>query len=72
MFCQLYFLPVLTIAKVTVGFVVSDRIEQYGFQWTDLHGFDCFEIFSKYVLKSNFHSNITEIMVNYVKTNFVQ
>jgi len=31
--------------KVTVSFVVSDRIELYGLHWTDFNGFDVLKIF---------------------------
>jgi len=32
--------PFSQLRKVAVSLVVSDRIEQYGFHWTDFHGLD--------------------------------
>jgi len=64
--------PFSKLRKVTASFVVSDRIEQFGFHWPVFHGFACLKIFLNLCRKSRFLSNITELPVLYVKTNLVQ
>jgi len=64
--------PFSQLRKLTVSFVVSDRIEHYGLQWTDFHGIGCLKIFRNVCRKSNFHLNIPELPVHYVKTNLVR
>jgi len=71
MFCHGYFRPVLTIAKSDcklrrVWPHRTVRLTVDGFSWTWL------KIFRNVYRKSNFHLNIPELPVHYVKTNLVQ
>ena len=67
--------PFSQLRKVAVSLVVSDRIEQYGFHWTDFHGLD-WKFFEIQVQKSSplmkIHRRHCDIIVAGVISNAMQ